>query len=307
MNRSWRDILPFLAPAGAHFLVFLLLPLLTTLTLAFFRWDPFSPPVFVGFTHFNALLASHRFWYYLGNTLVFLLGLPLTMAGALALACVLDQRLRFVHTWRALYYLPTLVNSVALFLLWRAMFNKEGGLINATVLPLLRLFGCEVDGQPITIARMPDWLNQAVALGGVEFWLAKPALVLMGVWCGLGGGALVLYGAALASVPPELHEAAALDGASRWQRFRHVTWPALRPTTFFILVTGTIAGLQGGFEMAFLMTGGGPDESTTTLGYMVWVTAFKDFQFGAAAAASCLLAALTGLVAGGFWRAWGRG
>ena len=293
----------FIAPNLILFLVFTLGPALFTLGLAFFRWDPFTAPVFVGCENFNRLFADQRFWYYLFNTAVFLLGLPLSLAGSLALAVVLSQKLRGVIAYRTIFYLPTLTSGVALFLLWKVMFNKEGGLINTLILPVLQLCGVTgTDGAPLAMSGMPDWLNQAWTIAEVELWLAKPALIAMGVWAAVGGGSMILYLAALAGIPPELYEAAEMDGANRWRSFRHITWPLIAPTTFFIVVMGVIGGLQGGFEMAYLMTNGGPDDSTTTIAYFIFNKGFNEFEFGYAAAVGFVLFAVVAAVTALNWR-----
>ena len=295
--------LSFISPNLALFLVFTLGPTLFTLGLAFFRWDPFTTPTFVGFENFNRMFADTRFWYYLLNTAVFMLGLPLTMAGSLFLAVILSQKLRGVIAYRTIFYLPTLTSGVALFLLWKVMYNKEGGLINSLILPVLQCCGVQgVDGAPIAMSEMPDWLNQSWSMFGIDVYLAKPALIIMGVWAGIGGGTMILYLAALAGVPPELYEAAEIDGASRWRRFWDITWPMIAPTTFFTIVMGMISGLQGGFEMAYLMTSGGPDESTTTIGFFIFSKGFDEFEFGYAAAISFVLFALVAAITAVNWR-----
>lgn len=295
--------LSFISPNLALFLVFTLGPTLFTLGLAFFRWDPFTTPTFVGFENFNRMFDDTRFWYYLLNTAVFMLGLPLTMAGSLFLAVILSQKLRGVIAYRTVFYLPTLTSGVALFLLWKVMYNKEGGLINSLILPILHFCGVQgADGAPIAMSEMPDWLNQSWSLFGMDVYLAKPALIIMGVWAGIGGGTMILYLAALAGVPPELYEAAEIDGANRWRRFWDITWPMIAPTTFFTIVMGMIGGLQGGFEMAYLMTSGGPDESTTTIGYFIFSKGFNEFEFGYAAAISFVLFALVATITAVNWR-----
>ncbi len=294
--------LAFLAPNFTIFTVFTLLPVLFTVSLAFFQWDPFSAPRFVGFANFNQFLADPQFWYYLLNTCVFMLGLPLSMAGALFLAVVLSQKLRGTIAYRTVFYLPTVTSGIALLLLWKMMFNKEAGLINVVALPVVNLARAAFGDDPLAMSQMPDWLNDSVHLGGMEFYLAKPALIMMGVWGAIGGGTMLLYLAALAGVPPELYEASEIDGATRWQRFWHITWPMIAPTTFFIIVTGVIAGLQGGFEMAYLMTQGGPKGSTTTIGFHIFVKAFQDFQFGYAAAVSVFLFGIIAAVTAINWR-----
>ena len=299
--------LAFVSPNLALFLVFTLVPVAFTLGIAFFRWDPFTTTRFIGFDNFNQLFADPGFWYFLGNTLVFMLGLPLSLAGSLLLAVLLTQKLRGTVFYRTAFYLPTITNGVALFLLWKVMFNKEAGLVNALVLPLLQAVGVQgTDGLPITTAGMPDWLRDAWTVFGQPVFLAKPALIAMGVWAAIGGGNMILYLAALTGVPPELHEAAAIDGAGPWRRFRDVTWPMLAPTTFFIVVMGVIGGLQGGFEVAFLMTGGGPEQSTTTIGYHIFAKAFLDYEFGYAAALSFVLFALILAVTALGWRSGSR-
>jgi multiple sugar transport system permease protein len=295
--------LAFISPNLALFLVFTLAPALFTLALAFFKWDPFVAPQFVGFTNFNLLFADTHFWYYLGNTLVFMLGLPLSLAGSLLLAVLLTQRLRGLIAYRTVFYLPTITNGVALFLLWKVMFNKEAGLINTLALPVLQLLGATgADGQPLTASGMPDWLQDPVMAWGHPIYLAKPALIMMGVWTSIGGGNLILYLAALAGVHPELYEAAEIDGASRWRRFWDITWPMIAPTTFFIVVMGVIGGLQGGFEIAYMMTGGGPEQSTTTIGFYIFTKAFVDYEFGHAAAMSFVLFAIVMVVTLLNWR-----
>ena len=287
--------LAFISPNALIFAGFTLIPVIATFVMAFFRWDPFTAPQFVGFANFNQALSSSEFWYYFGNTLIYMLGLALSMTGSLILATILHQKLRGRIGYRVLFYLPTITGGAALFLLWKTMFNKESGLINATVLPLLQVFGVTgADGQPITMSGMPDWLMDST--------LVRPALITMGVWASVGGGAMLLYLAALSGVPPELYEAAEIDGAGRWRRFWNITWPMVAPTTFFIFVTGVIAGLQGGAEMAILMTGGGPDGATTTIGYEIFQRAFLRNEFGYAAAVSVILFVLIAIITAANWR-----
>lgn len=335
--------LAFILPNLTIFTVFTLGPVLFTLGLAFFRWDPFTGATFVGFGNFNEIFASKDFWFYLLNTVVFMIGLPLSIIGSLSLASILSIKMRGVLMWRTVYYLPSITNGVALFLLWKVMYNKEAGLVNSVLLPIVNAFRGLGFYDPLGMDAMPDWLQDAwpfpfhlstvvvalvVALlfwsfrrlprpawhfsgivgailivawggwfddlytwlGGTDtFYLAKPALIFMTVWTYIGGANMILYLAALAGVPTELYEAAEIDGASRWQQFRDITWPMVAPTTFFIFIMGMIAGLQGGFEMAYLMTEGGPEGSTTTIGYHIFTKAFFEFRFGYAAAASFLL------------------
>lgn len=254
----------FLAPNAIGFIVFMLLPLLASLALAFTDWQMLRPEVrFVGFANFAKLLGFHsgpggwtandrNFWYFLYNTLFLMLGIPLSMAASLFLAILVNQKIRGMVAFRALFYLPSICGGVALFMLWRLMYHADYGLINR---------GLEAIG----IAG-PNWL-QSVG------W-AKPALILMGLWTAAGGSSMIIYLAGLQNIPPELYEAAHIDGAAGWARFRHVTWPMLAPTTFFIFTMSVIGGFQGGFNAAYVMTGGGPAGSTTTIAYQIYNVAY---------------------------------
>jgi multiple sugar transport system permease protein len=135
---------------------------------------------------------------------------------------------------------------------------------------------------------------------------AKPALMLMGIWTAMGGTTMLLYLAALSNVPKELLEAAHVDGAGAWARFRHVTCPQLAPTTFFVSVMATIGGLQGGFEQARVMTNGGPAGATTTLSFYIYTKAFEELDLGYAAAISWVMFALIFIGTAANWR-FGRG
>jgi multiple sugar transport system permease protein len=128
----------------------------------------------------------------------------------------------------------------------------------------------------------------------------------MGVWMGIGGGNMLLYLAGLSNIPQDLYDAAEVDGASRWQIFRSVTWPCLAPTTFFIVVMSFIGGLQGGFEQARVMTAGGPAGTTTTLAYYIYTRAFEQFQMGYASAVSWVLFAIIFTITLVNWRLGGK-
>ncbi|NKB67413.1 MAG: ABC transporter permease subunit [Candidatus Latescibacteria bacterium] len=365
-RRGQRQALAFLAPNLIGFLLFTSLSVLFSFVLAFFRWDTFSAPVFIGFDNFIRLLTDPKLWFYFYNTVFLMLGLPLSIGASLFLAVLLSQKLRGIIVYRTVFYLPTVTNGVALFLLWKWLYNPKYGLVNTILLPILswphlsllvRLLGLALllwflivrsralltqrrAGQMATasllqrlllplalllligwmltgalqyggplawlggrfalleglnsIDDLPNWLSSSVDLGvlnwlGLEvaaYW-AKSAIIIMGVWASMGGGNMILYLAALANVPEELYEASDIDGASRWQQFWHVTWPMIGPTTFFICVMSIIGGLQGGFEIAYLMTNGGPGkdgDNTVTLGYYIYRSAFENMEFGYAAA-----------------------
>jgi multiple sugar transport system permease protein len=154
--------------------------------------------------------------------------------------------------------------------LWRWIYNPDFGLLNV----LLSYIG--ING--------PDWL-------GSTLW-AKPALIFMGIWTGMGGTNMILYLAALQGVNPELYEAADMDGANNWKKFWHITFPMISPTTFFIFTMSIIAGFQGNFDTVFVMTGGGPAGSTTTLSFHIYRNAYELFNMGYASSMALVLFAI---------------
>jgi multiple sugar transport system permease protein len=290
-KRIWAA-LPFVLPNLLGFVLFTAGPVIFSLIIAFSNWNlqrtvPFQ---WTGLENFGILFADKNFWLYLVNTLYFFIGLPLSIAGSLCLALLLNQKLKGLVIFRTLFYLPSFTSGVALMILWKSLYNPEFGPINAFLENILHIKG-------------PQWLLSTQNLFGTgveqvgfdpKQWGigARDAIMIMGIWTGIGGGNMLLYLAALTGVPPELTEAAELDGANKWQVFRNVTWPQLAPTTFFIVVMSVIGGMQGGFEQARVMTAGGPAGTTTTLGYYIYTKAFDEFQMGYASAVAWVLFAI---------------
>ncbi|MBC7288374.1 MAG: sugar ABC transporter permease [Armatimonadetes bacterium] len=274
----------FLLPNLLGFLTFMLLPIIAAMLLSFVEWDAISSwrdASWVGFANYVHALGFHRdpttgrlaanddrFWYYLYNTVFLMLGIPIGMALSLFTALLLNRPLPGITLFRAVFFIPTVCSSVAVAVLWRWVYNPDYGLLNQ----LLRTVG---------VANPPNWLSDPA-------W-AKPALIIMGLWTGVGGYNCVLYLAGLQNIPGELYEAARIDGAGWWARLRHITWPMLAPTTFFILVTSIISGFQGYFVGIHILTGGGPAGSTTNLLYYIYRTAFVYHQMGYAAALAMIL------------------
>ena len=210
-----------------------------------------------------------------------MLGIPLCMAASLLLAVALNRAIRGIALLRAIFFTPSLCMGVAIFMVWRVLYHADFGLINQ-VLGWVGIYG-------------PDWLNSMT-------W-AKPALIFMTVWIQAGGYNMVLYLAGLQSIPPELYEAAKVDGAGPMARLRHVTWPMLAPTTFFIFVMSVISGFQGGFEAAYIMTRGGPAGSTTTLSYYIFNTAYTgELQLGYGSAIAWVLFLLVFVITALNWK-----
>jgi multiple sugar transport system permease protein len=274
-------------------LAFVILPILAVVALSFFKWDLFKPPQFVGLGNYRNIfgwyfeedgtihLRDAAFWQCLGNTLFLMLTIPVSMASSLLLAVILNQKLLGRTMFRTIFYLPSICAGVGLMLLWKYLYNSEVGLINQALAWL------GIDG--------PHWLT--------SYRWAKPSLMIMMVWVTVGGTNMVLYLAGLQSISPELYEAADIDGAGTVQKFTHITLPMLRPVTFFILITSIIAGFQGGFDAAYVMTNGGPNGATTTLNYYIFNHAFVWFNTGYASALAMVMFGITIVVTLISWRA----
>ena len=254
-------------PNFLGFLIFTSLPVLASLFLAFVDWDILTPPNWVGIQNFTRLMKDRLFWKYAGNTLFLMIGIPIGMFASLLVALVMNRKLKGITFYRTIYFLPSISAGVALCMLWRWIYNPDFGLLNS----FLAKVG--IDG--------PEWLSSTV-------W-AKPALMLMGLWTSMGGYNMILYLAGLQGIDPGLYEAADIDGASERQKFWSITWPMLTPTTFFIFIMSVIGGFQGGFEAAYIMTGGGPAGATTTISFYIYNNAYQWFKMGYAASIAWFL------------------
>lgn len=298
MSRRRSDFWPamlFLLPNLLGFLIFLAGPVIFSLGASFTNWNlqhtiPFR---FTGLANLIALWHDNQFWIYLANTIYMMLGLPIAIAGALVLAILLNQKVRGLTVYRTLFYIPSFTSGVALMLLWKELLNPDFGPINLCIEHIFRWFH-------LTSIHAPVWLQSTHNLVGLavervrftwaQFGLgAKDGLNLMGIWTLIGGTNMLLYLAALTGVPPDLYEAASIDGAGKWKQFWAVTWPQLMPTTFFVVIMSIIGGLQGGFEQARVMTQGGPAGTTTTLAYYIYIKAFEEFQMGYASTIAWVL------------------
>jgi multiple sugar transport system permease protein len=307
MKRKYADFVAamlFLLPNITGFVVFTAGPVIFSMVVSFSNWNlqqtiPFR---WIALKNYVELWHTEEFWLYAINTVYLMIALPLSIAGSLVLAMLLSQKIRGTVVYRTMYYLPSFTSGVALLILWKALYNPEFGPINGLISWVLNDLHVNdlariVVGHPL---KPPEWLLSTHNLIGIgpehvksrlgDWGIgARDAIMLMGVWMGIGGGNMLLYLAGLSNIPQDLYDAAAVDGASRWQTFRSVTWPSLAPTTFFIVVMSFIGGLQGGFEQARVMTNGGPAGTTTTLSFYIYNKAFQEFQIGYASAISWVL------------------
>jgi multiple sugar transport system permease protein len=261
-------------PASVLILTFLIVPIGLTFVLAFTDAKLISPrpAEFVGVDNFVRLFENGTFWASLRNTIIFTIVIvPLQAGLALGLAVLVNTKIRGTNFFRTIYFLPLVTSIVVVSMLWLFLYQPNG-LINA----VLANFG--IQG--------PDWLGDPRT--------ALLAIILMSAWQAMGLH-MVVWLAGLQSIPPELYEAADLDGASKWQQFVNVTWPGLRQTRTFILITITIAAF-GLFSQVNLMTQGGPLNSTTTLVYQAVQTGFRQQQTGYASAISLVFFVLVLIV-----------
>lgn len=254
-----------ITPWFLGFLIFLAYPMLRSLYLSFTSYNLLSPPEWVGLRNFERILNDARFWQSLKVTLLYAFGsVPGGTLIALALAMVLSQKLRGVNMWRTIFFIPSILSSIAVAVLWLFIFRPDGGLLNM----VLGVFGI----------RGPDWLLS-------EQW-ALPALIIMSWWS--VGGQIVIYLAGLKGIPETLYEAAEIDGANNWHRFRSVTLPMLSPTIFFNVVLAIIGALQI-FDAGYVLTRGGPNNATMFYMLNLYERAFQMAQMGYASALAWIL------------------
>jgi multiple sugar transport system permease protein len=256
----------FILPQVIGFLVFGLYPLVANLILPFYRWDALSTPTFVGFRNFQTLIADQVFWHALLNTVLYTTEYVVPcLIVSLGLALLLNQRIRGMAFFRSIYYVPVVTSYVVAAMVWRWLYDADVGLFNQWL-------------SSIGISKVRWLLDSDIAL---------TSLVIMAIWKNCGYTVLI-YLAALQNIPQEYQEAAAIDGATRWQVFRHITWPLLLPTTFLVAVMLTIWSFQA-FVQPYLMTQGGPARSTTTLVYYIYEQGFVFYSFGYAALLTVVL------------------
>jgi ABC-type sugar transport system permease subunit len=282
-RRPWRDDLvgwAFAAPFVILFFVFLAFPILASFLLSFtsFGLRDIANPVgtsVVGIKNYVDLFADPKFWKALFNTFYFVVvGVPVTLAIGLLIATALSRGVtRFRTAFRVGYYLPVITSIVAIAVVWRFLLNPDAGLIN------MLLGGLGIKG--------PAWLADPV--------FAMPSIIAMAVWRNLGF-AMVVFLAGLQTIPATLYEAASIDGAGRWQAFRYVTIPMLRPTILFMTVITTIGYLQL-FEEPFVMTLGGPLDSTLSITMYMYQQGFTFFHQGYASAIAYVLFVIVALIA----------
>ncbi len=270
LKTSGWTALGFLSPTLVIFGAFILFPVLFSFYLSFHQWNMFgSRPQFVGLGNYAAIISNPEFWSVLKNTAVYTFGtVPLNMAVALLIAFFLNKKIRGKKILRTMFFTPVIMSSVAAAVIWRWVYDPNFGLLNT----VLGWFGIPA----------VNWLNEPAS--------AMAALIVMGVWKSFGFN-MVLFSAGLQGIPEHYYEAAQIDGAGPARRFWSITIPLLSPTTFFVLIMSVIGSFQV-FDTVYVLTSGGPLDSTKVLVFYLYEHAFKYFDMGYASAVAYLLFAI---------------
>lgn len=271
MRRKTMTGWMFVAPWIIGFVIFGLYPIITSFYYSMTRYDVLRIPQYIGLANYQHLLFEDPvFWTSVWNTLFYtVIRVPIAIFLSLILAVLVNQAVRGMRWFRTMYFIPSIVTGVVLSVLWLWIFNPEYGLINAA---LARI---NIDG--------PLWLQD-------PFW-SKPALIIMSLWS-VGGPRMLVFLAALQGISQQLYEAIELDGGGWWAKFRHVTVPTISPVLFLWAVLEVIASLQV-FVEAYVMTEGGPLQSTLFYNLYLYQKAFDDFEMGYASAMAWILLVIT--------------
>ncbi|WP_202924242.1 carbohydrate ABC transporter permease [Cellulomonas sp. H30R-01] len=259
----------FVAAPVLGYLLFTLYPIGFAVYASLTSWNGLGPMRFVGLENYVDLISDEYFHKALFNTFFYMIGIPIGLALSLLLALALNRKIPGRTAFRTIYYVPVISSLAAIAIVWQFAYNGDFGLVNQ----VLAWFG--IQG--------PDWLQNTATV--------KPAIIIMAIWKGLGYSTL-LYLAAIQSVPASLLEAAALDGANAFQRFRSIIMPMVRPVTFFLVVTNVIAGSQIFTEINIMTPTGGPEFSSASVVWYIVRKAFKYQQMGYATAMSIVLGIL---------------
>jgi len=273
--KAQKKISPYLlvSPYVIHFLLFVAFPVVFSVVLTFHKWNIISPMEFVGTTNYEKLLQDRYFLKSIVNTLVFLIiHIPLQIIVALALAMALNEKIKFRAFFRGAFFLPVVVSGVVVTIMWQQMFALETGILNRILLTL----GLDRIG----------WLTDPA-------W-AMPSIAIMATWKNVGLY-IILFLVGLQTVPKSYYEAAALEGANGWQKFWYITLPAINPTMFMVVILSTIGGFSLFIE-PYIMTNGGPLNSTLSAVLYIYKQGFFYYHMGYAATLGLTFAILILLV-----------
>ena len=259
-------VLPFIG-----LILFTLLPLIISIYSSFTAWplgQSLFDAKFIGWDNYKEVLNSDMFWKSLGNTFYYMIGIPIGLVISLTLAMMMNRGTRYENTFRVIYYIPVITSTVAISFVFRQLFSSDSGIVNN----ILSNFGIE----------------------DTPFWLSDPrytkwVIIIMTVWKGIGNS-IIMYIAGMQGIDAGLYEAATIDGANSWKRFRYITIPLLRPVTFYLIVTSVIGGTQMYTEPRLVYTANGPANSTFTTVIHLYDYTFVHSRAGYGSAVAVILA-----------------
>lgn len=265
-KRTFFWLCVFLLPNLLGVIFFIVIPIISSLVISFSDWDLIGQFNFIGIENYIQIFKDASFWNSFKNTILFILGyIPLVLVFGLGAALLLNQKIKFRATFRAIYFLPVVTSWVAVSLVWKWLYNPNLGLINY-FLSLVGIAG-------------PEWLNNPDT--------AMLSIVLTSVWKDIGF-VMVIFLGGLQNISPSYYEAASIDGASSSRKFWHITLPLLAPTTFLVTIISLINSFQV-FDQVMIMTEGGPAGATKVLVQNIYNHAFRYNEMGYAAAMSWVL------------------
>ncbi|WP_024345751.1 carbohydrate ABC transporter permease [Lacrimispora indolis] len=268
---KWAWIM--LLPNILGFFMFMLVPVVATFVLSFTKYDMLTKPKFIGLGNYTEMIHDPIVWQVTGNTILYTaLTVPVGMGLSLLLAVALDQEIKLKRFYRAAFFLPSITSMVVISIVWQWIYNPEFGLLN---------FGLSLLGLP-----KGKWLTSAST--------SLASIAAVGIWKRLGYD-MILFLSGLQGISATYYEAAELDGASKLQRFRYITIPMLKPTTFFVFIMAIINSFQV-FDQVMLMTSGGPGRSSSVLVHYLYQNAFQYFKLGYACAIAYLLFAIVMII-----------
>ncbi|WP_313638565.1 sugar ABC transporter permease [Paenibacillus sp.] len=259
----------FVAPLMLGLIILTLIPVLGSLLLSFTDWNfvaGLGGIRFAGVDNFIRLFHDDAFMKSLLNNLLFIITVPVTIIIALLLAILIDKHVFLKDLFKVIYFLPYISSVVAIAMVWQVMFHPSLGPVNQFLMSL-------------------GWANPPKWLADIHY--ALPSLMLIQIWIQLGYN-IIIFIAGLQSIPKDLYEAADIDGANVWRKFRNITVPCISPTTFFLLVTGVIGSFKI-FDLIQVLTQGGPANSTTVIVYELYDTAFNQLKTGYASSMALVL------------------
>lgn len=272
-KREERWALLFVAAPAVGFLLFMAWPIIFAFLTSLTSWNGAKGIEgminrFCGFDNYIKLLADEKFWKTVTTTVIYLIGIPIGMILGLLFAMGMNRKIPGVRVLRTMYYVPVISSLVAVSILWAWVYNFDYGLLNVIIKALTGKHG-------------PNWLGDEV--------LIKVSMIIFMVWKGLGTS-IILYLAGLQNIPRSYYEAAMVDGANGWQKFKNITLPLLSPVTFYIMITSLIGGFQVFVEVQVMVANGGIGYSAATIVFYLYEKAFESYQLGYASTIAVFLA-----------------